>query len=49
MLAHQFGVIEVERTRVRLLLGDADLRQVLDQHLGLNFKLASELINSDLV
>jgi hypothetical protein len=49
MLAHEFGVLDIERTRVRLLLRDADLRQVLDQHLGLDFKLASELVNSNLV
>jgi hypothetical protein len=30
MLADQFGVIEVERARVRLLLRDADLRQKVD-------------------
>jgi hypothetical protein len=49
MLAHQFGMLDVERTRVRLLFGDADFRQVLDQYLRLDLKLASEFVNSDLI
>jgi len=46
MLAHEFRVLDIKRARVRFLFRDANLRQVLDQHLGLNFKLASELVNS---
>lgn len=49
MLAHQFRVLEIERTGVRLLLRDADFRQVLDQDLGLDLELPGQLINPDLV
>lgn len=41
MLAHELGVIEIERTRVRLLLGNPDLRQVFDEHLGLDLQFPS--------
>lgn len=33
---------------MRLLLGDAGLRQVLDQDFGLDLELASELVYADL-
>jgi hypothetical protein len=49
VLADQFGVFEIERTRVRLLLRDADFRQVLDQDLRLDLELPGQLINPDLV
>jgi hypothetical protein len=49
MLPHQFGVLDVERTRVRLLLGDADLRQVVDQHLGLDLEFPCQLVDANLI
>lgn len=49
MLAHQFGVGEIERARVRLLLGDAYLRQVVDQDLGLDLQLAGQFIDANLI
>jgi hypothetical protein len=49
VLAHQFRVLDIEGTRVRLLLRDADFGQVLDQHLGLDFKLPGQLINPNLI
>jgi hypothetical protein len=49
VLAHQLGVIEIKRARVRLLLRDADFRQILDQDLGLDLQLPGQLINPDLV
>jgi hypothetical protein len=49
MLSRQFGVLEIERTRVRLLLGDADFRQKVDEHLGLDLKFTGQLIYSNLI
>jgi hypothetical protein len=49
MLAHQFGVLEIERTGMRFLLGNADLGQILDQDFGLDLKLSREFIDSDLI
>jgi hypothetical protein len=49
VLAHYFRMLDIERTRVRFLLRDADFRQVLDQDLGLDLKLPGQLINPDLV
>jgi hypothetical protein len=36
MLANFLGLIQLERAGMRLLFLDADLRQVVDQHLGLD-------------
>jgi hypothetical protein len=49
MLAHQYRVIHIDRARVRLLLVDANLRQIVDQHLGLDFEFAGQFVNSDLI
>jgi len=49
MLANELRVPEVERTGVRLLFRDADLRQVLDQNFGLDLKFPGQLINSNLI
>jgi hypothetical protein len=49
MFAHEFGVIEIERARVRFLLGYADFRQVVDQDFRLDLKLPGQLVNSDLI
>jgi len=49
MFPNEFGVLDVERTRVRLLFTDADLRQKVDQDFGLDFKLSRQFIDSDLV
>jgi hypothetical protein len=48
MLSRQLGVLDINRTRVRLLFLDADLRQVVDQHLGLDLEFPGQLIQSDL-
>jgi hypothetical protein len=49
MLAHQFGVIEVERTRMRFLLRDADLGQIVDQNFRFDFKLSRQFVDSYLI
>lgn len=49
VLTHKFGMIEIERARVRFLLRDANLGEVLDQDFGLDLELPGQLINSDLV
>jgi hypothetical protein len=41
MLSDQLCVIDIDRTRVRLLFCDADLGQKIDQHLGFDFEFAS--------
>jgi len=49
MLAHKFGVFEIERARMRFLLGYADLGQILDQELGLDLEFSRQFIDSDLI
>ena len=49
MLAHQLGVLDIDRARMRLLLGDADLRQVVDQHLGLDLEFPRQFVDADLI
>jgi hypothetical protein len=41
MLAHQFRVVQIEGTGVRLFLGHADFRQVIDQNFCLNLEFPS--------
>jgi hypothetical protein len=45
----QFGVLDIERARVRFLILDADLRQVVDQHLGLDLEFPRQLIDANLI
>jgi hypothetical protein len=49
MLAHKFSVRVVDGTRVRLLFGDADLRQVLDQNFCFDLQLSRQFVDSDLI
>lgn len=49
MLANRFGVIEIERARMRLLLRDANLGKILDERFGLDFELTRELVDSNLI
>lgn len=49
MLAHQLGVLQVNRARVRLFFRDADFRQELDQDLGLDLQFARQFIDTDLI
>lgn len=49
MLTCQFRMLNVQRARVRLLLGDANLRQEIDQHLGLDFQFSSQFIDTNLI
>jgi hypothetical protein len=49
MLPREFGMLDIERTRVRLLFLDADLRQVVDQYLGLDLEFTRQLVNTDLI
>ena len=44
MLPRQFRVLDIDRARVRLLFLDADRRQKVDQHLGLDLELAGQLV-----
>jgi hypothetical protein len=47
--AHLHSVIHVDRARVRFLLGDADFRKIVDQHLGLDFELSGQFVDSYLI
>jgi hypothetical protein len=49
MLPHLLGMMQIERTRVGLLVRDADLRQEIDQHLGLDLEFPCQLIDADLI
>jgi hypothetical protein len=49
MLAGQLGMLDVERTRMRLFLRDANLREKIDQHLGLNLKFSRQFVDTDLI
>jgi hypothetical protein len=49
MLPRQLGVLDIERARVRLLVLDADLRQVVDQHLGLDLEFPRQFIDTNLI
>jgi len=49
MLAHQLGVLKIERARVCLLLGNADLRQIVDQDFGLDLEFSGQFVDPDLV
>jgi hypothetical protein len=49
MFAHEFSFIEVERARVRFLLGYADFGEEVDQDFRLDLELPGQLINSDLI
>ncbi len=48
MPSYLFGLIVVQRTRMRLLFRDANFRQILDEHLGLDFEFARQFVDSDL-
>lgn len=48
VLAREFGVLDINRTRVGLFLGDADLGQELDQDFGLDLEFAGQLVDADL-
>jgi hypothetical protein len=49
MLAHELGMLQIDRTRVRLFFRDADFRQELDQNLRLDLQFACQLIDPDLI
>jgi len=49
MFPNEFGVLDVERARVRLLFADADLRQKVDQDFGFDLKLSRQFVDSDLI
>jgi hypothetical protein len=47
LLADLQSYVVVERAGVRLLVGNTQLRQRLKNHVGLNFELAGQLIDSN--
>jgi hypothetical protein len=49
MFPDEVRVLQIERTRVRLLFRDADFGQVVDQDLGLDLEFTRQLINADLI
>jgi hypothetical protein len=49
MPSNFFRLIDFDRAGVRLLFFDADLGQVVDQHLGLDLEFPRQFIDSDLI
>jgi hypothetical protein len=49
MFPHEFGVAQIERARVSLLLVDANFREIIDQDLGLDLELPCQLVDADLI
>jgi hypothetical protein len=49
MFAHQFGVLQIDRTRVRLFFRDADFRQELNQDFCLDLQFACQFVDTDLI
>jgi len=49
VLAREFRVLYIDRTRVRLFFGDADLGQIVDQHLRFDLKFPREFVDPDLI
>jgi len=49
MLPDLFGVLDIKRTRMRLLVVDADLGQVVDQHLGLDLEFSRQFVDANLI
>ena len=49
MFPGQFGVLDVQGTRVRLLFLNADLGKVIDQHLGLDLEFPRQLVDTNLI
>lgn len=48
MLPHAVRLLVLQGARVRFLLGDADVRQVLDQDFCLDLQFPRELVDADL-
>jgi hypothetical protein len=49
MLAREFRMLDVDRARVRFLFSDADLGQVVDQHLRFDLEFPREFVDPDLI
>jgi hypothetical protein len=49
MLPHKHGMINIDGTRVSLLLGYADLGKIINQHLRLDLQLSRQFVDSDLI
>jgi hypothetical protein len=49
VFAREFRMLDIDRARVRFLFLDADLRQVVDQHLRLDLEFPREFVDSDLI
>jgi hypothetical protein len=48
MPANFFRLIVLQRTRMSFFLGNPDLRQILDQHLCLDFEFPGEFVDANL-
>jgi hypothetical protein len=49
MLARKFGMLNIERTRMRLLFGHADFWEKINQDFGLDLQFPCQLVDSDLM
>jgi hypothetical protein len=46
--AHELGVINIDRTRMRLLLCDAHLREIFEDYPCLDLEFSRQLVDADL-
>jgi hypothetical protein len=46
--AHELGMININRTRMRLLLGDAHLRKIFEDYPCLDLEFSRQLVDADL-
>jgi hypothetical protein len=49
VLAHSLGCVDVDRTRMRFFLGNAGLRQIINNCLGLDLEFARQFVDADLI
>lgn len=49
VLPHQYGVLDIERTGMRLFIIDANFRQVINQDFGLDLEFPRQFVNADLI
>jgi hypothetical protein len=49
VLAREFGMLDVNRARVSLFFSDADLGQVVDQHLRFDLEFPREFVDPNLI
>jgi hypothetical protein len=49
MLADQFGMMQINRTGMGLLVGNSDFGEIVEHRFGFYFQLAGQLVNAYLI